>query len=442
MEDEQEITAELAALADHLFSRRSAILENWRCAVDGDPALMTASTLVRKEFFDHIPAVLDAFEEILRARYLVEKAAAGEEQKARAAEHGLHRWHHGYHQQDVMREWGHLHLCLVNELENYATMARDLEPGTMPAARRALARLCSDGVSESAARYAELQQIEAKGRIRDLEQAIDSLKLLDQRRNDTWRGAVHDLRGRFGVIKNLSDLLGDEETDAPLKNEFLALLQKSVGSLHELLNNLLVLSRLEAGQERRDLRPVDAALVLNELCASFQPLAMERGLFLHSEGPASLPVQSDLINLQRIAQNLILNALKYTARGGVKVAWQALEADGLQRWEFTVSDTGPGFQSGAAAPLANAIEESTFEAKAVEASNGGADAPAAPIDIAPADAPVAAMPASPSQTPGEGIGLAIVKRLCELLDATIELETEFGRGSRFRVVLPRYYDAD
>jgi hypothetical protein len=57
----------LAALADHLAGRRNAILENWRHAVDNDPALTTASSLARKEFYDHIPAVLDAFEQILRA---------------------------------------------------------------------------------------------------------------------------------------------------------------------------------------------------------------------------------------------------------------------------------------------------------------------------------------------------------------------------------------
>ena len=366
MDDVQEVNEQLAALAGHLFARRGAILENWRYAVEGDPALSTASSLARKEFYDHIPAVLDAFEQSLRARYLAHKAEAAEEQKTRAAEHGLHRWHRGYNQQDVMREWGHLHLCLVNELENYSESTRGIEDGVMPTARRALAQLCSDGVTESAARYAELQQHEAEGSIRDLEQALEDLKLLDQKRGDTWRGAVHDLRGSFGVIKNISDLLGDEETDASLKAEFLSLLQKSVGSLHALLNNLLVLSRLEAGQERRDLRRLDAAAVLRTLCDSFQPLAAERGLFLHAEGPASLPVQSDVVNIQRIAQNLILNALKYTARGGVRVVWQALEADGLERWAFTIEDTGPGIQSAAAAPLADAIEESTLEAKAVE----------------------------------------------------------------------------
>jgi len=60
---------QLGALADHLLARREAILESWRCAVDGDSSLATATALGRKEFYDHIPAVLDAFDEILRARH-------------------------------------------------------------------------------------------------------------------------------------------------------------------------------------------------------------------------------------------------------------------------------------------------------------------------------------------------------------------------------------
>jgi signal transduction histidine kinase len=443
MATESKSSEGMAALADHLSGRRNAILENWRRAVEDDPALAAASALARREFYDHIPAVLAAFEATLRARHHWQQSEAGEEQKARAAEHGFHRWHHGYHQQDVMREWGHLHLCLIEELENYPILADSVEPDVLPAARRALARLCSDGVTESAARYAELQRAEAEGRIRDLEDAVGELKMIDQRRSDTWRGAVHDLRGRFGVVKNISDLLGEDDADDALRGEFFPLLQKSVGSLHALLNNLLVLSRLEAGQERRELRSMDAAAVLKELCESFQPLAGERGLFLNTDGPQSLPVQSDPVNVQRIAQNLILNALKYTSRGGVQVSWRAHETDGLQRWMFTIADTGPGFQSGGAAPLADAIEESTEEAKSVEGLEIETSAPPSqdgsspPIPAALDDAPSVLF--APR---GEGIGLAIVKRLCDLLDATIELKTEFGRGSVFRVVLPRSYDAD
>jgi hypothetical protein len=66
--------------------------------------------------------------------------------KSRASEHGLHRWHHGYNQKDVMREWSHLQLCLLDELENYSLRISGTEPDAMPTARRALAQLCSDGM--------------------------------------------------------------------------------------------------------------------------------------------------------------------------------------------------------------------------------------------------------------------------------------------------------
>lgn len=438
MQEDPEITRQLGDLADYLLSRRGAILENWRHAVDKDPELTAASSLARKEFFDHIPAVLDAFDKRLRARYGSEEAEATEEQRERAAEHGLHRWHHGYNQRDVMREWTHLHLGLVRELENYLDLNNRAGGGpAMAIARRALAQLCSDGVNESAARYAELQQAEAAGRIEDLQQALTSLAELERKRTESWRWAVHDVRGNFGVIKNIADQLNGDGTEETLKAEFLALLQKSVASLHVLLNDLLVLSRLEAGQEQRDIQSVDAAVLLKKLTDSFQPLAAERGLWLRTEGPATLPVQADAINIQRIAQNLLLNALKYTREGGVTLSWQALETDGLRRWALTVRDTGPGLLRGSAAPLAHAIEESTAEAKAVDESDGRALV--APVSPAQAPQKTSAAPRA-SLPPGEGIGLAIVKRLCELLDATLELESESGRGSAFRIVFPRAYD--
>ena len=152
MNSTEQRAQQLALLANYLTGGRDAILENWRHAVDNDPELSSASTLLRTEFYDHIPAALDAFERKLCARQRSETAEAAAEQKERAAEHGLHRWHHGYNQQDVMREWGALHLCLVDELERYDQTHPELEPGVMAFARRSLAQLCSDGVTESAIR--------------------------------------------------------------------------------------------------------------------------------------------------------------------------------------------------------------------------------------------------------------------------------------------------
>jgi signal transduction histidine kinase len=436
MEAAEELAPQLSPLADHLLGRRNDILENWRHSVDEDPALTSASTLARNEFYDHIPAVLDAFDQMLRARYLSQSADAAAEQKEQASEHGLHRWHHGYNQRDVMREWSHLQLCLVNELENYSAMHRDsnINPA-MSTARRLLAELCGNGVNEAAARFAELQQVEAASQIQELEQALATLNELERLRLETWRRAVHDVRGKFGVIKSITDQLSHEDADQALKDEFLTLLGKGVASLHELLNNLLVLSRLEAGQEVCEAQAMDAASVLKDLADSFRPLALERGLFLRTEGMDSLPVQGDAVKIQRIAQNLVANAIRYTSRGGVTIGWEAVDVEGVSRWAFFVRDTGPGIHTGSAAPLVDAIEATTVEAEAV-------DRPSAPGTDLSKTKPIVRRTTDglPPQS-GEGIGLSIVKRLCELLDATLELNTAPGVGSTFRIVLPRAYDA-
>ncbi len=102
---ETQFSVELAALAAHLAARRELILERWLKAVEGDPDLASHSFLSRLEFYDHIPAILDAFERELRAGQRSETAAAETEQKEGAADHGLHRWQFGYNQSEVIREW-------------------------------------------------------------------------------------------------------------------------------------------------------------------------------------------------------------------------------------------------------------------------------------------------------------------------------------------------
>src|SRR5215475_13149822 len=118
--NQEEIKASLVELATHLAARRKEILRSWQQSVEADPELTTASSLTRAQFNDHIPQVLDAFERRLQARDPVEKDVAFEDQKSSAAGHGLHRWQQGYHQRETIREWGHLHYCVLSELEEYA----------------------------------------------------------------------------------------------------------------------------------------------------------------------------------------------------------------------------------------------------------------------------------------------------------------------------------
>ena len=104
-------------------------------------------------------------------------------------------------------------------------------------------------------------------------------------------------------------------------------------------------------------------------------------------------------------------------------------ADG-DRWQFEVHDTGPGFHAGPGAPIVEVLQPAGPE----RGDNGVARATAAEQE-AKSDAD----PRPIEQAQGEGIGLAIVKRLCDLLDAAVEIESSAEHGTRVRVQLPRHY---
>jgi len=425
--------AQLAAIAAHLRKRRVPILRQWREAAESDPELTTGSSLSRVRFQDRIPEVLDAFHRKLCAHQRGEIAEATQDQKESASGHGLQRWQQGYREREVMREWRHLHMCLVDELERYASEHPNLETSVLPAARRALAELCSDGVCESAGQYARLQQAEAASRVRDLESALSELSELEKRRGQIWREAAHDLRGSVAAVTNVSKLLTYNDLSQAERARFAAMLQRGVTSLHSLLNDLLELARLDAGQERREVVPFDAAVLMEEICENMRPYATERGLFLDAEGSATLEVEGDRVKTYRIAQNLVINALKYTEQGGVRVTWE--RSGSPERWVLCVQDTGTGLRGSGAPPIAYALKEATKEAQSVDATAEQSETPASEGSHAPTlwsqsnDRP-------PENAPGEGIGLSIVKRLCELLDASLELETQPGKGTTFRVIFP------
>jgi signal transduction histidine kinase len=293
-----------------------------------------------------------------------------------------------------------------------------------------LARHCGDGVIESAARYLLLQQADAAARLRDLEQALTQLQLMERERAEGWRQAAHDLRGTVGIISNTSALLNRNLAE-PLRVRFAEVLNRGVASLHTLLTDLIDVARLEAGHEQRNIAPFDAAQTLRNLCDTMRNAAAEGNLFLLAQGPETLPVVGDQAKVLRIAQNLLLNAFKATAQGGVRVTWEARD----EHWVFSVQDTGPGFTRGPAAPLERALKLATEEAREVEHESGSASPNAAPAPTLPSQSGHR----SSQALSGEGIGLSIVKRLCELLDASLELDTAPGAGSTFRVTFPRAY---
>jgi signal transduction histidine kinase len=429
---------QLAQLASYLAQRRDAIMEAWRTKVTIDPKLTTGTSLPRAQLHDHLPALLQDFERRLVAGDSQSRAAAVDEQKGDAAAHGLHRWQQGFDLSEVSRELGRLNECVVGELDSCAIVRPEIEHSVMAEARKIWAALYSVAIGSSISRYFELQQLEAAGHVADLEHALHSLRELEVQRAELWQQAAHDLRGNLGVVVMATAGLTSVNASGEEREKFLGSLDRNVRALHRLLEDVTSLARLQSGQELRALAQLDASRLLRDLAESVQAMADERNLLLTFDGPETLMVEGDAIKTQRIVQNLVFNAVKYTRQGGVSVSWGPSGEADADRWFVEVKDTGPGFHAGPGAPLAGALGVATDQAKDVVTDEASGDVthvepaqsgvPLAPIDTRTAH-----------QQAGEGIGLSIVKRLCGLLDATIEVDSKIGEGTDFRVLLPRQY---
>ena len=436
------IQSEFVALAAYIAQRRGAILQAWRQAVASDPMLTSGASLPRVQLHDHIPALLVDFERKLAAgadASAVDVRDARKVQKGDAAAHGLHRWQQGFDLAEVTRELSKLNECVVVELDGYALTHPELDACVMLSARRMWAQQFGAAVGASTSQYFRLQQLESKSHVRDLERALEALRELEHQRALLWQQAAHDLRGNLGVVANAAEGLTSAKASELARASFLRLLDRNVSALRHLLNDVTSLARLQGGQEHRSSERMDAAALLRDVSEGLQASAQERTLFLRFNGPAPLWVEGDPVKLRRITQNLMLNAIKYTRQGGITVSWGDCDGGDVERWFVQVQDTGPGFHAGPGSQLAGALQQATDQARQISAD-------ATHGEIGHADGTLAEtqqLERSDSrpihQNAGEGIGLSIVKRLCELLDATLDVQSTIGVGTTFRILLPRRY---
>jgi len=419
---------ELAALASYLKTRRDAVLHVWEETVNGDPEAHVGITLSATHLRDIFTEILEDFERRLNAG-----AEGPSKEEEHSLEHGSHRWQQGYSLRELVREWGYLQRCMMAELERYALDHPDLEPGTMIFARQVWLELCGGSIERSVERFAELQKAEATGVLYDLQQAVETVRASERKRAEAWHEAAHDLRGNVGVVTSTTTLLAQEDAPETLRAKAVGVLQTSVTSLLDLLEDLMSLARLEAGRELRKLDTFDAAAHLRQLCQALEPAAHEKGLFLKAEGPETLEVEGDRLKVQRIVQNLALNGLKYTAAGGVTITWRTTRERDADRWILSIQDTGPGLHEAPGSPIAGELREATDSGRKVENLYPVSGVEPLPNAGSPPIPP-------PSMRPGEGIGLLIVKRLCELLEAEMSV-TSTRAGTTFQIVLPRRYSA-
>ncbi|WP_461147140.1 sensor histidine kinase [Spirosoma pulveris] len=420
----------LAELVSYFFTRREAILNNWRIACEQDTFLGKVSTLSRDEFNNLIPIVLG----ILEKRLLNKSEDVNP--TIVATSHGLHRWQKSHALLETIRELNHFSQTLYNELETFRGLFPKTDAGFLLRVHRLIAQFMSETIDGSVEKYDELQRLEAANRASSLQKAIDQMTELSRTRGTMLRTTSHDLRGSFGIINSAAYLLKMDGLSQEEREQYLDMLNRNLTTVQAMLGNLTDLSRLEAGEDVLQIQTVDVVQLLNQLITAVQPMASERGLVLSADGPASIDVQTDPEKLEQIAYHLLQNAIQYTPSGFISVSW-TMEND--FRWIFSVQDSGPGITGNLTSLLTKQLKPNveTVSVMSPEQSD--------PVSVVPNDehtipeGPVLAQKAAGS-THREGVSLQIVKRLCELLDANLEMETEEGRGTLFRIRFPIQYD--
>lgn len=213
----------------------------------------------------------------------------------------------------------------------------------------------------------------------------------------------HELRTPLNAILGYTQLIMNKVYgDVPEKiKEALSRVDASGRHLLELINDVLDLSKIEAGQLRLSLKPYSMKDVVHEVLAAMQPLASGKGLSLKKVIPDNLPIaKGDERRIKQVLLNLIGNAVKFTERGEVTV--KVARAD--DQIKVSVSDTGPG--------ISPADQARVFD------------------EFQQADS------SSTREKGGTGLGLAIVKRIVELHGGTIALKSTLGQGSIFWFTLP------
>jgi signal transduction histidine kinase/DNA-binding LacI/PurR family transcriptional regulator len=217
----------------------------------------------------------------------------------------------------------------------------------------------------------------------------------------------HELRTPLNAIVGYSEMLAEdaaEKMDAQLGSD-LEKIRAAGTLLRAIVNDILDLSKIEAGKMGLYLEEFDIALVMRDAADTVRPQLSGRPITLLTECPEGMgAMYADSTKVRQIILNILGNAVKFTKEGTVRLAAARVQENGKDRFRISVRDTGIG--------MTNEQARSVFEA------------------FTQADA-------STSRTyGGTGLGLAISRSLCRLMGGDISVSSEPGKGSEFVIMLP------
>ena len=226
---------------------------------------------------------------------------------------------------------------------------------------------------------------------------------LERVKTEFFSTITHELKTPLTSIIGYLDLIleGDTGEINREQDEFLSISLKQAERLLNMISDILEIQKMKGGDLPLNSEHIDLVVLTSELLTLQEPLLREKGLTLNFHHPKTAPYLGDRRKLEKILENLISNAIKYTRKGGVTVTIKENE----QSYIFSVADTGVG--------LSPEEQEKVFE-RFYRSDNS-----------------------LTRDTGGTGLGLYIVKTMLEKMGGEIFLVSEPDKGSKFTVNLPK-----
>lgn len=232
---------------------------------------------------------------------------------------------------------------------------------------------------------------------------LTRIKQLENVRKEFVANVSHELRTPLSLIKGYVETLIDGAKDDPaVALRFLHTIEKHADRLSFLIEDLLTISQLEAGQIVLNLQPIELRDQADQVVSDLSARASERQVTLHNEVPDGLMVRADGDRLQQVLFNLVDNAVKYGRAGGnVRLGARRLDAERVEGW---VADDGPGIPADAG----ERVFERFYRVDRARSREAG----------------------------GTGLGLSIVKHIVQSHGGEVRLVSEAGKGAAFYYTLP------
>ena len=241
-----------------------------------------------------------------------------------------------------------------------------------------------------------------------LEEAVRKAKAANEAKTRFLFNMSHDIRTPMNAIIGFSELL-EKHIDNPKRvSDYVAKIKSSSSFLLSLINYVLEMARIESGEAQLRKEIGNVQELIDSLDAVFEPEIVKKGLTYHCNAEIEhKDVVCDRTKIREIFLNVVSNSVKYTPKGGsISVSLKELPSDKKDTviYESVIEDTGIGMSE---EYLPHIFEEFTRERSSTE-----------------------------SKIAGTGLGLPIVKSLVDLMDGTIKIESELGKGTKTTITLP------